>query len=95
MCAYNALDGRPCCASTELEVDILRGKWKYGGLVVSDCGALKDFLPEHHNADPDYASAVADAVLHGITLFLFKILLTILIYFYIFFLIPLKKYNRY
>jgi beta-glucosidase len=75
MCAYSSYEGRPCCGSEELLVDILRKKWKYEGFVVSDCGAINDFLPNHHNVDPDNPSAAADAVSPGIfvTLFYFII----------------------
>jgi beta-glucosidase len=66
MCAYNSFEGKPCCGSTELLGDILRNKWKFEGLVVSDCWAIRDFLSGGHNADPDNASAAADAVVHGL-----------------------------
>ncbi len=42
MCAYNAVDGQPACASDELLKDRLRGTWKFDGHVVSDCGAIAD-----------------------------------------------------
>ena len=42
MCGYNRLNGTPCCTSRELLVDILRNKWKYDGIIVTDCWALND-----------------------------------------------------
>ena len=50
MCAYNALDGLPACASKELLVDILRKDWNFKGYVTSDCGAVDDFFEKtaHH-----------------------------------------------
>jgi beta-glucosidase len=68
MCALSAVDGSPCCGSSELLVDILRNKWKFDGLVTSDCWGIDDFLPKHHNADPDSASAAIDGVTHGLNL---------------------------
>lgn len=64
MCAYNAYKGKPCCASDELMIDILRNRWKFTGYVTSDCWAIDDFF-KHHKTHPDAASASADAVLNG------------------------------
>lgn len=66
MGAYNRFDGEPCCSSDELLVDILRDRWNYQGMVVSDCGAIGDFFHEGaHETHPDAASASADAVITG------------------------------
>ena len=66
MCAYNALDGSPACASKELLVDILRQDWKFKGFVTSDCGAVDDFFePKAHHTSADKATAAADAVKVG------------------------------
>jgi beta-glucosidase len=66
MCAYNRLEGEPCCGSTNLLTAILREKWGYTGIVVSDCGAISDFwVKGRHEIQPDQASASADAVLSG------------------------------
>jgi beta-glucosidase len=49
MCAYNAVDGVPACANTDLLRDRLRRDWKFSGHVVSDCAAIADvFLPTSH-----------------------------------------------
>ena len=42
MCAYNAVDGVPACASKFLLQDTLRDAWKFQGYVTSDCGAVGD-----------------------------------------------------
>lgn len=66
MCAYNAFEGQPCCANNTLLNDILRGKWKYDGMVVSDCWALADFYQEkYHGTHPDEKSAATDALKHS------------------------------
>jgi beta-glucosidase len=66
MCAYNRFEGDPCCGSSNLLINILREKWGYDGIVVSDCGAISDFfVPGRHGTHPDQASASADAVLSG------------------------------
>src|SRR5262249_50431886 len=41
MCAYNRMNGEPCCANRKL-YDILRNQWGFTGHVVSDCGAVDD-----------------------------------------------------
>jgi beta-glucosidase len=64
MCAYNAIDGAPACASTMLLRDHLRAAWKFDGYVVSDCAAVADIDTGHHFA-PDMAHAAADAVKAG------------------------------
>jgi beta-glucosidase len=42
MCAYNKLNGTFCSEHHELLVDILKNKWGFEGLVVSDWGAVHD-----------------------------------------------------
>lgn len=63
MCAYNAFEGQPCCGSDRLLMDILRNKWGFRGMVVSDCWAINDFYEEgHHESHDSPEAAVADAV---------------------------------
>jgi beta-glucosidase len=64
MCAYNAIDGVPACASTMLLGDHLRDAWKFDGYVVSDCIAVADVNIGHHYA-PDMAHAAAVSVKAG------------------------------
>jgi beta-glucosidase len=47
MCAYNAVDGEPACASPTLLQDILRRDWGFKGFVTSDCGAIDDITSGH------------------------------------------------
>ncbi|MEZ5070406.1 MAG: glycoside hydrolase family 3 C-terminal domain-containing protein [Bacteroidales bacterium] len=54
MCAYNRTQGEPCCGSSHLLGDILRGELGFPGYVVSDCGAIYDFHWGH--------KVVADAI---------------------------------
>ena len=65
MCAYQRIDGQPCCAQTRYEQQILRDEWGFEGLITSDCGAIRDFLPRWHNTAKDGAEASAQAVLAG------------------------------
>ncbi|OBX27006.1 beta-glucosidase [Gelidibacter algens] len=64
MCAYNALDGQPCCANDKLMNTILREKWNFTGYVTSDCGGINHFW-KTHKTHPNKESAAAAAVLHG------------------------------
>ena len=62
MCAYQRIDGEPCCGNTRYLQGILRDLWGFNGLVVSDCGAITDFYREgrHGVAQTDHeASAMA------------------------------------
>jgi beta-glucosidase len=64
MCAYNAVDGVPACASAMLLQDHLRDGWHFDGYVVSDCGAVGDVATGHKFA-PDFAHASAVAIKAG------------------------------
>lgn len=62
MCAYNAVDGMPACASQRLLQHHLRDEWKFQGHVVSDCGAVADIHMEWahgHVKTPEEAVALA------------------------------------
>ncbi|MHA1292459.1 MAG: glycoside hydrolase family 3 C-terminal domain-containing protein [Promethearchaeota archaeon] len=66
MCAYNRVNNRPACASSELLQQILRKEWGFEGYIVSDCGAVADFnrLLGHKYTNRFYKSA-AEAVKNG------------------------------
>ncbi|WP_455590817.1 glycoside hydrolase family 3 C-terminal domain-containing protein [Bacteroides sp.] len=64
MCAYNRLDGEPCCGSNALQVELLRERWGFKGYIVSDCGAIDDFY-KYHKTYPDAQTASAKAVRAG------------------------------
>jgi beta-glucosidase len=60
MCAYNAIDGAPACASDMLLEKTLRGEWQFRGFVTSDCWALTDIWKGHKFApDEEHAAALA------------------------------------
>ncbi len=68
MCAYNRYDDEPCCSSSKLLKQILRGTWGYDDVVLSDCGALGDFFtpePHGHGTHATAYDAAADALLTG------------------------------
>ena len=66
MGAYNRFEGVPCNASEALLVDLLRHRWGYEGIVVSDCGAIRDFYEKgRHETHADAAEASAAAVKAG------------------------------
>jgi beta-glucosidase len=64
MCAYNAVDGSPACASDLLLREHLRTAWGFQGYVVSDCDAVGDIVSGHKTA-VDKAHAAADALRAG------------------------------
>ncbi|MDA3880820.1 MAG: glycoside hydrolase family 3 C-terminal domain-containing protein [Prolixibacteraceae bacterium] len=66
MCAYNRFEGEPCCGNDQLLTSILREKWGYEGIILSDCGAIRNFyLPNRHETHPDAEHATADAIISG------------------------------
>ena len=66
MCAYNRVEGEPCCSNKRLLHDILRNRWGYDKIIVSDCWAIRDFFrPDAHATHPSAVEASADAVASG------------------------------
>lgn len=59
MCAYQRIDGEPCCGNTRYLQQILRDEWGFKGLVVSDCSAISDFHAKgrHGVSDSEHQSA--------------------------------------
>jgi beta-glucosidase len=47
MCAYNRLNGDPCCTNNVLLEQILREEWQFKGHIVTDCWALEDIWARH------------------------------------------------
>lgn len=47
MCSYNAVNGKPACASPELLQGTLRGALGFEGVIVSDCGAVDGVFNLH------------------------------------------------
>ncbi len=78
MCAYQRFEGRPCCTSDRLLIDILRNKWGYDGLVVTDCDAINNFFNRgQHETHKDPLSATVDAVLNGTDLECGKVMMNL------------------
>ena len=66
MCAYQRFEGKPCCSSDRLLIDILRNKWGYDAIVLTDCDAINNFYNRgQHETHKDPLSASVDAVLNG------------------------------
>lgn len=66
MCAYNRFEGEPCCGSDQLLMQILREQWGYQGIVLSDCGAIRNFyMKDRHGTHADSKAATADAIISG------------------------------
>lgn len=60
MCAYNAVDGIPACASEYLLEQVLRKQWNFTAeynYVVSDCDAVTDIWRYHNFTDSEEAAA--------------------------------------
>jgi beta-glucosidase len=64
MCAYNAINGEPACASQFLLQHTLRGAWNFKGYVVSDCDAVRNIFNGHHYR-PTQPLASAISVIRG------------------------------
>ena len=59
MCAYQRLDGLPCCGNPFLS-ELLRKEWGFEGYIVSDCGGIGYFHNPHRvTSSPEESSAMA------------------------------------
>jgi beta-glucosidase len=67
MCAYNRVNGQPCCTGNFLLNNILRNEWKFKGHVVTDCGALDDIFMRH-KVMPSGVEVAAAAIKAGVNL---------------------------
>jgi beta-glucosidase len=63
MCAYNAIDGFPACASPLME-NLVRKDWGFKGFIVSDCDSVDDMVTGH-KSHKDHAAASAVAIRAG------------------------------
>ena len=78
MCAYQRFEGKPCCASDRLLIDILRNKWGYDAIVLTDCDAINNFFNRgQHETHKDPLSATVDAVLNGTDLECGKVMMNL------------------
>lgn len=67
MCAYNRVNGEPCCTGPALLQTILRNEWHFKNQLVTDCGALNDIMDGHKVINSKTALAAA-AVKAGVNL---------------------------
>ncbi len=67
MCAYNRVNGEPCCTGQTLLQGILREEWKFKGHVVTDCWALEDVWLRHKALANSIETAAA-AIKAGVNL---------------------------
>ncbi|HEY0298454.1 MAG TPA: glycoside hydrolase family 3 N-terminal domain-containing protein, partial [Arachidicoccus sp.] len=65
MAAYHETDGIPSVDNKWLLTDVLRGEWGFKGFVLSDLGAIKMSLENHHVAR-DRADALAQTLNAGL-----------------------------
>jgi len=67
MCSYNAINGTPSCANSDLLSKTLREEWNFTGYIVSDCWAIANVY-EHHNFAKSYQEAVGMSLRVGVDL---------------------------
>lgn len=65
MCAYNSVNGAPCCTNHALLKNILRKEWNFHGHIVTDCWALEDVWLRHKYL-PNSVQTAAAAIKDGI-----------------------------
>jgi beta-glucosidase-like glycosyl hydrolase len=61
-CSYNAVNGKPTCLDGDAQNGLLRGKYGFDGMIVSDCDAIHDAYrngSSGHHYTKDAASATA------------------------------------
>lgn len=63
MNAFNLLNGIPATGNRFLQRDILKGKWKFDGFVVSDWGSVREMM--QHGYAKDSEDATTKAVMAG------------------------------
>jgi len=59
MSSYNAVNGIPSTGNYWLLTQLLRNEWGFDGYVVSDCGAVKTMVTEHHYSETKEQAAKA------------------------------------
>ena len=63
MNSFNDLNGIPATGNAYLQRDVLKGKWKFSGFVVSDWGSVGEMIP--HGFVKDHKDAALAAVTAG------------------------------
>ena len=64
MTAFNSLNGVPCTGNKEILKHILRDKWGFDGIVISDCTAIHELVM--HGFAEDSAEACSKAINAGV-----------------------------
>ena len=64
MSSFNSLNGVPVSANRSLLTDTLRTEWGFGGMVVSDWGAVRELI--NHSVALDGATAASKAIHAGV-----------------------------
>lgn len=59
MNAFNDLNGTPATGNSFLQRDILKGKWGFDGMVVSDWGSIGEMVAHGYSPDEKYAAIAA------------------------------------
>ena len=79
MSAYNRYEGVPCSSNDRLLNDILRGKWGFDAIVVTDCDAINNYYtPGQHMTQPDALSAAVEVALKGADLECGKVMIALI-----------------
>ena len=65
MAAYNSVHGVPATQNRELLNGVLRSRWGFGGIVISDAAATGGSVVLHHT-EPNTAAATKDAIEAGL-----------------------------
>lgn len=65
MAAYHEIDGVPSVANSWLLTDVLRNEWGFDGCVVTDLGAIRKQITNHHTAAGD-EEAIINALSAGL-----------------------------
>ena len=58
MCAYQRIDGAPCCSNAKFERQILREEWGFKGFITSDYEGINECV-NHGIGDIEEVTALA------------------------------------
>lgn len=59
MNSFNDVDGIPATGNAHLQRDLLKGEWRFDGMVVSDWGSIGEMLTHGYAADSKHAAILA------------------------------------
>ncbi|MBX7169465.1 MAG: glycoside hydrolase family 3 C-terminal domain-containing protein [Pyrinomonadaceae bacterium] len=63
MNSFNDINGIPATGNKYIQHDILKGKWKFDGFIVSDWGSIREMI--EHGYSKDLSEATKQAILSG------------------------------